>query len=412
VSNIGTAISYLALIFFVYDLTESPMAMAILAMAQTIPNVAFAGHVGVYVDRWDRKKIMVVSDIIRAGIILLIPLSIHLSSIMPTVYWVYLLTFIYASANAWFFPARNAAIPNIVGNEDLVPANSLSQMTFQVVQLVVPPLGGILVALLAPDYFMAFALNSATFIFSAIALRSIQTNLVPDRSNLSTDSFLSQVIEGGKCIISNSVLSFLMVFAMLLAWSSGILNALLLPYLEGELAFGSAQVGLIMSAGAATGAVTALYLGRKKELDYPLFLIAGAGLIAGVAVAALVAASNLPGVILSWGLIGCVDVLFVIPLNTLLQKLVEDELRGRVFALEGVAFTSVQVVGMGIGGVWAEVIGSTVIPLLGASIGLVVLSLLGFGAITYLKLHARIQHMSADRVQDLEPPELTSEVTA
>jgi hypothetical protein len=96
-------VSSLALMFYAYDLTGSTIAMAILAMAQTLPVVVFAGFVGVYVDQWNRKTIMVASDVIRAITILLIPLTVYFPSFMPTIYWVYLLTFIYATANAWFF---------------------------------------------------------------------------------------------------------------------------------------------------------------------------------------------------------------------------------------------------------------------------------------------------------------------
>jgi len=390
VSNIGTAIASLALMFYAFDLTGSAMAMAILAIAQTLPVVAFAGPIGVYIDRWNRKKIMVASDVVRAIAILLIPLTLYFPPYLPTIYWVYILTFLYATANAWFFPARSASIPNLVEGDELVAANSLSQMTFQVVQLVVPPIGGILVALLAPDYFLAFAINSAAFIFSAIALQRIDTNLIPKRDADEKESLMAQIKKGAYYVIGNSILSFLFVFAMLLAISSGILNALFMPYLEGELALGSAQIGLILSAGAASGAATAIYFGRKKELDRPLYLIAAAGLLAGVAVFALVLAFDLVTVMLSWVMIGAVDVILNIPLTVLMQELVEDELRGRVFALLNVAFTAVQVIGMGIGGVWAETVASTGPPMISAALALTLVSLLGFLVVAKLNLHAGI----------------------
>ncbi len=402
VSNIGTAISSLALMFYAFALTGSAMSMAILAMVQVLPVVVFAGFVGVYVDQWNRKTIMIASDVVRAVTILLIPLTIYFPPVMPTIYWVYLLTFIYATANAWFFPARSASIPNLVEGDELVAANSLSQMTFQVVQLVVPPVGGILVALLAPDYFLAFAITSSTFVFSAFALRGIRTNLIPDRSRDDKESLMKQIAQGARYVAGNAILSFLFVFAMLLAASSGILNALLIPYLEGELGLGSAQFGLILSAGAATGAVAAIYFSRKKELNKPLYLVASAGLLAGFVVFALVLAFDLLTVMLSWAIIGAVDVTLNIPLSVLMQELVEDKLRGRVFALLNVAFTAVQVVGMGIGGVWAEVAGSTSPPLVGAAIGLVVVSLIGFVAVAKLKLHNRLETTAESLVEDAE----------
>jgi len=388
VSNIGTAIATLALMFYAYDLTGSAMAMATLAIAETLPVVAFAGPIGVYIDRWNRKTIMVASDIIRAFTILLIPLSVYFPPFLPTIYWVYILTFVFATANAWFFPARSAAVPNLVESDELVAANSLSQMTFQVVQLVVPPVGGILVALLAPDYFLAFAINSAAFIFSAFALGSIATNLIPSESALDREPLLVQIKQGAQYVVGSSILSFLFVFAMLLAVSSGILNALFMPFLEGELALGSAQIGLVLSAGAASGAMSAIYFSRKKKIDRPLYLIASAGLLAGVAVFALLLSFDLVTVMLSWAMIGAVDVILNIPLTVLMQELVEDKLRGRVFALLNVAFTAVQVVGMGIGGVWAEVAATTGPPMIGAAIALVLVSLLGFAVVARMNLHA------------------------
>lgn len=390
VSNIGTAICSLALMFYAYGLTGSPMAMAILAMVQTIPVVLFAGFIGVYVDRWNRKKIMVASDIVRAIVILLIPLTVYFPSFIPTIYWVYLLTFIFATANAWFFPARSASIPNLVEGNELVAANSLSQMTFQVVQLVVPPLGGILVALLAPDYFMAFAITAVTFLLSATALQGIDTNLIPLRDSTDYESLRAQIIQGAKYVAGNSILSFLFVFAMLIAMSSGILNALFMPYLEGELKLGSAQIGLVLSAGAASGAITAIYFSKKKSIDKPLYLVSFAGLLAGVAVFALILAFDLITVMLSWTMIGAVDVVLNIPLTVLMQELVEDDLRGRVFALLNVAFTAIQVMGMGIGGLWAESVGSTGPPFVGAALALVGVSLIGFIIVVKLRLHSRL----------------------
>lgn len=410
VSNIGTAIASLALMFYAYYLTGSAMAMAILAIAQTMPVVAFAGPIGVYIDQWNRKMIMVCSDIVRAVAILLIPLTIYFPSFIPTIYWVYILTFVYATANAWFFPARSASIPNLVDGDELVAANSLSQMTFQVVQLVVPPVGGILVALLAPDYLLAFAINSAAFIFSGFALRSIKTNLTPTRIADDKDSLLMQIKQGTRYVVGNSILSFLFVFAMLLAVSSGILNALFMPYLEGELALGSAQVGLVLSAGAASGAVAAIYFSRKRSIDRPLYLVAGAGLLAGVAVFALVLAFDLVTAMISWAMIGAVDVVLNIPLTVLMQELVDDEIRGRVFALLNVAFTAVQVIGMGIGGVWAEAAAATGPPMIGAALALALVSIIGFAVVSKLNLHALIPK---PKVEELEiSPELHVEATA
>lgn len=400
ISNVGYAISSLALLFYAYDLTGSALAMAVLAMAQTAPVVIFAGFIGVYIDRWNRKTIMIASDVTRAVLILLIPLAPLLPSVLAPIEWVYILTFLYAVANAWFFPTRNASIPNLVQSDELVTANSLSQMTFQMVQLTIPPLGGVLVALLAPDYFLAFAINSVTFILSAVALRGIKTSLVPKDTVESKESVRSQVVQGARYVAGNVILLYLFVFAILLASSSGILNALLIPHLEGHLGITEIQFGIVLSAGAATGTIVALVMGKRRRLPKPLYIVALAGLVAGVAVLGLAAADGFLSVLMWWALIGSVDVMLNIPLGVLMQELVVDNFRGRVFALLNVVFTAVQVVGMAIGGIWAETAGSTVPPVLGAAVGLFLVSLLGVAVVARKKLHTRLDIMLNDSVQE------------
>jgi DHA3 family macrolide efflux protein-like MFS transporter len=176
------------------------------------------------------------------------------------------------------------------------------------------------------------------------------------------------------------------------------------------LGLGSAQIGLILSAGAATGAIAAIILSRKQTIKRPLYLIAFAGLLAGTAVFALAFAFDFLTVLLSWSMIGAVDVILNIPLTVLMQELVEDELRGRVFALLNVAFTAVQVIGMGIGGVWAEAVGSTGPAFIGAAVALIAVSLLGCLVIAKFKLHSRLSEMAHDSVK--VESELQVEVSA
>jgi MFS family permease len=107
-------------------------------------------------------------------------------------------------------------------------------------------------------------------------------------------------------------------------------------------------------------------------------------------------------VMLSWVMIGAVDVILNIPLTVLMQELVEDKLRGRVFALLNVAFTAVQVIGMGIGGVWAEVVVSTGPPMIGAALALTFVSLVGFLAVAKFNLHGRLSKPIEEAIESRE----------
>ncbi len=99
-----------------------------------------------------------------------------------------------------------------------------------------------------------------------------------------------------------------------------------------------------------------------------------------------------------------------IPLATLMQDLVVDNYRGRVFALLNVVFTAVQVIGMAVGGVWAETVASTITPLIGAAIGLAVVSVLGVFVVSKRDLHSKLDIMLNDSEKHVARDTESSEV--
>jgi MFS family permease len=287
-------------------------------------------------------------------------------------------------------------------------------MTFQVVQLTVPPLGGVLVAFLAPDYFLAFAINAITFLLSAGSLWTIKSTLIP-KDVVDKESVTSQVVKGAKYVSKNPILVYFFVFAILLASSSGILNALLLPHLEGQVGITEADFGIVLSVGAAMGITVAIIMGKREKLPYPLYIVSFSGIIAGIGVLVFAAATSLWIVIISWALIGSVDVMLNIPLGSLMQGLVKDNYRGRVFALLNVVFTALQVLGMAIGGVWAELVGSTVPPLFTAGIVFVITSLIAVFYVAGRRLHQQLDVMLTDldvaRENEIQSSEVVIETT-
>jgi MFS family permease len=236
------------------------------------------------------------------------------------------------------------------------------------------------------------------------------SDLKPSKTDNSKESLRSQIAAGGRLVASNAILSYLIVFAILLAVSSGVLNALIIPHAEGGLGLNEAEIGIMMGVGAGLGILTAFLVGKKADMKHPLTLIAGAGVIAGASVIGFSLADGFLTVVLSWSLIASVDVMLNIPLMTLLQELVEDEMRGRVFALLSTAFTSFQIIGMGLGGVWAETIGSTVLPLLASGIGFVAVSILALGYLRKAKLHSKLHIMLSDSASETNNVARTPEV--
>ena len=272
ISNVGSSVGSLALLFYAFALTGSELAMAGLAMMQILPMVLFSGMIGVYIDRWDRKKIMIAADIVRAAATFLYPFVGIFPSFISPLAWLYILAFVYATSNAFFFPARSASIPRLVEREDLVTANSLSQMTYQIVALVFTPLGGALMAFVAPDYFIGFMIDASTFIASGVVLVTIRTSLIPEKVPDIDRSFTREMKEAVGLIRRNSIVSFLLLIFTALMLLGGMLNALIVPFYQGELGFDELLFSLIMSGSAVSGVIAAAILGQKSEIKRPFFL--------------------------------------------------------------------------------------------------------------------------------------------
>ncbi len=407
ISNIGSSIGSLALLFYAFILTGSELAMAGLAMMQVIPLVVFSGIIGVYVDRWDRKKILISSDIVRAVVTILYPFVSLFPSFLDPLTWLYVLAFVYATANAFFFPARNASVPKLVAKEDLVTANSLSQMTLQIVTLVFTPLGGALMAFIAPDYFVGFFIDSAAFVASAFAMVTIKTALVPNISLVEGSSYMNEIREAAGLVSKNPIISFLLLIFTSLMVVGGMLNALVVPFFQGELAFDEFYFSLILSGTSVSGIFVALVLGQKSSIKRPLFLITAAMITAGVveALLALVSSGDFLSALLLMSVIGGVNIAAGVPNNAIMQEIIEDKMRGKVFSFQSVMINTAQLTGMAIAGVWAETIGSSRPPVFFGAVGMIIVGVIGTVVIIIAKLHGRLWKIRNEQISKLQKKE-------
>ncbi|HLZ09365.1 MAG TPA: MFS transporter, partial [Chloroflexota bacterium] len=143
VSSLGDWFLFIALPFYVYTLTGSALATGGTFIAESLPSILFGSVAGVFVDRWDRRRTMIVADLLRA--VLLLGLLVVRSP--ETVWVVFAVSFTQSTIGQFFGPAKNALIPHVVGEEDLLAANSLSSTGSQLTMLIGPALGGGVLAL-------------------------------------------------------------------------------------------------------------------------------------------------------------------------------------------------------------------------------------------------------------------------
>ncbi|MFX1507204.1 MAG: MFS transporter, partial [Promethearchaeota archaeon] len=151
VSNIGSQFSYIAILFLVFNLTGEIYAMALLAIAQSIPMILIGPWAGVVIDKIDRKYAMAFADLGQACAIIIIPFT----AIFPDdvrLWWIIGIAFCNAIFARFFYPARGASIPKLVkDNKDLLAANSLSAGAYQTSALIGPLFAGIIIGLYGYD---------------------------------------------------------------------------------------------------------------------------------------------------------------------------------------------------------------------------------------------------------------------
>src|SRR5512146_2198756 len=163
ISQIGDGISKLGLLWFVYAITGSPLKTSIIGLLQTIPPIVLGPVIGVYVDRLPKKVLLIVSDILRALLIGLIPCLIPVESFTVSV--LYVLVLLHAIATAVFGPALTAAVPAIVPRTQFTAANALLQGTTSLGIVFGPALSGLGIAAYGSQEVLC--LNAATYLVSA-----------------------------------------------------------------------------------------------------------------------------------------------------------------------------------------------------------------------------------------------------
>jgi MFS family permease len=196
-------------------------------------------------------------------------------------------------------------------------------------------------------------------------------------------------------------MSFIIGMFTVLSLGSGMVNALVIPFFEGELGFGSIQFSLLISGGAVSGLLTAFYLGNKSQLSKPLFLITAGMIWAGVVILGMSLISDFVSALILFSSIGLVNVLIGVPANALIQELIERDKLGRVFSFENIMINIALVMGMGVGGVWADAVGSSRPPFFLGGLVIASVGIVGALLVGRLRLHSQIDEIRSEREAEI-----------
>jgi len=336
VSQMGDWFNTIALYTIILNLTGSGRDIGLLMVARFLPSFVFGSLSGVLADRFSRRSIMIVSDLLRAFVVL----GFLFVRRADQLWILYVLTIAQLALSTFFEPAKTAAIPSIVSDRELVTANALSSVTWSLMLTLGAAVGGLITGWFGTD--AAFILDALTYLLSAVLILSIRLPSRPRRpkQKLTISRMLgfSETVEGVRYVTERSrVLALLLVKP---AWGLGG-GIITLLAIFGEKIFpvgGSPAtgIGVLFAArgiGTAIGPIVARRIAGEGNARMQN-TIGIAFLIGGLFYMAFGAATNFIFALLVLGIAHCGGSILWVFSTVLLQRGVEDQFRGRVFAAE------------------------------------------------------------------------------
>ncbi len=325
ISSFGDSITNTALPILVLLLTGSGFAMGVVGVLTTLPDLIIGLPAGAFADRWDRRKMMLWSDVGRAILTALVPISVAVGG--PTMAVILLVTAPLNVFRVLWLAAYTAAVPGLVGRDQVPRANAIFEAVFNVGWIVGPALAGLLAATIGPG--ATIAIDAATFAVSAGALLLVRRPLKPE-ARAEPTHILEDVREGIRFVAHQPTLRAVLALWTTTSVISAGFTAVLIYYITVDRGLGEAVVGLVLSGfavGSLTGSILAARLAPKAVGAVML-----AGAVAFGAATLLIVGTPVPVMVGAAFLAGVVNANVLVAYISLRTMLSPDALLGRVGA--------------------------------------------------------------------------------
>ena len=311
-----------------FRLKATPAQVTMISVTFLIPFALLGPVAGVFVDRWDAKRTMIASDLIRAALALGLAFASGLNQI-------YAILFALSAVSTFFVPAQTIAIRSVTPREGLMAANALMQQAFQVVRIISPAIAGAMVNWVGAK--PAYYFDGASFIFSASMIAAIAIKRAAAATNSSSPSesgklksILNDLMAGARFIFTHATISFVMLAMAAGMFALSCFAPLIAIYVRDMLKSTGFQFGVISSMIGvgmifATQFITRFAKNRSKSL------LVVAGLFGmGVAVMVMVSIGHVAVAAVGAFGIGFGAIFIIVPTQTLMQQETPVELVGRV----------------------------------------------------------------------------------
>lgn len=331
VSRSGDFIFDVAFVLLVLKTTGSVFDVGLVAGVSAAPSI-LAPIVGTYIDRTNRRNLLVWSNAAQAAVCALI--AVLYSSGEAAFALVLLLLFFLNAGGLFTGTAVSALIPKLVVTDDLAAANGLFSVTGSFNQVVFYGLGGAIVALIG--YTLPIYYDAVTFLFALVMILLISPSVgVVASAATGTPSFLASLKEGLVYVRRNALLFELVIAALVVNFFVGAFGALIAPYLVDSLKAPDSLFGFGLTALAAGSLAGALVVGKVQLRNH-----VGKTIFAGIAAIGFVIifmalVPTVPSALASLAVLGILVSVVNIPVQVLIQAKVPNEMLGRVFGTVG-----------------------------------------------------------------------------
>jgi MFS family permease len=371
ISQLGSSFTLFALPLLVFKLTGSPVNLGITAAAEFVPYLLFGLVIGAWVDRVNRKRMMIVVDVLRALVIVTIPVLGYTHSL--EVWQVYAVALANSTLAIWFDSGEFAAIPSLVGRDDLVTANGRIQASYSAAQVAGPILAGLLLSV-APVYDV-LVVDAASFVVSALSLVLVRRSFNLEREDRGRTTIRADVAEGLRYVLRHPILRNISIMMAMFNFVAVTTFSQLVLFAKTELSATDTRVAFLYAAGSLGVVLLGLLAGaiRRRLKFAPAAL--GSLMVIGVLTAWFAYNGIYWVALVLWGLASGLGIFFNINTGSLRQAIVPGHMLGRIISIAGVLAWSAQPLGALVGGFLIHWTGNVALIYFGIGVVLVLIAL-------------------------------------
>lgn len=378
-SNLGSSFTEFALPLLVFKLTGSALNLGIATAATFLPYLFFGLVIGAWIDRLDRKRVMLLVDLSQVLVISSIPLAFWVGAL--SIWWVYAVAFVSGTLKITFEVSQFAAIPSLVNQNDLLKANGRLQASFFGATILGPLLAGTLLFVMPVP--LLLLIDAGTFLISACMLSLITTrfNSTPQREQ---QSIRQDVVEGLRYVFHHPILRNIAVMLALINFLAISRETQLVLLAERQLHATDVQFGLLNAAGGVGVVIITLLAGTFRKRWSLMSVWLNAMRLTCLATVALAFMPNIWLAMPIWAMMMGLDILANICTGSLRQAIVPNHMLGRVQSTAYVMSHLALPLGALLGGTIINVTGSVMLVYAGMGV-LMFLVVTGFASFSALR---------------------------